>query len=140
MDIQAEKWDYTAMLVAEGAITQDQCDTLKLNDSQNGFYSQHLTSTTIDCINWGWQGWLKAKASAVSEWICVQDKLPKFQQEVLILIGDEYLVAEYLPSETNEFGIQFKEGFWINGGASVVDADLWMPLPQPPKAQEPSHD
>lgn len=81
-----------------------------------------------------------AKAQAVPEWISVQDKLPKFQQEVLILVGDEYLVAEYLPSATNEFEIQFKEGFWINGGASVVDADLWMSLPQPPKAQESTND
>lgn len=82
----------------------------------------------------------EARTQAVPKWISVQDKLPEFQQEVLILVGDEYLVAEYLPSETNEFGIQFKEGFWINGGASVVDADLWMSLPQPPKAQEQSHD
>lgn len=80
-----------------------------------------------------------AKAQAVPEWNSAQDKLPEFQQEVLILVGDEYLVAEYLPSVTNEFGIQFKEGFWINGGASVVDADLWMSPPQPPKAQEQSN-
>jgi hypothetical protein len=65
MDIHQEKWDYTAMLVAEDAITQDQCDTLKLSDGKNMFYSEHLASTTIDCINWGWSSWLKAKAPAV---------------------------------------------------------------------------
>ena len=48
MDIHQEKWDYTAMLVAEDAITQDQCDTLKLSDGTNMFYSEHLASTTID--------------------------------------------------------------------------------------------
>ena len=97
----------------------------------------------VDEFNEHWDtfraGW-EAKAQAVPEWISAQDKLPEFQQEVLILVGDEYLVAQYLPSATNEFGIQFKEGFWINGGASLVDADLWISLPQPPKAQEPAND
>lgn len=67
MDIQQEKWDYTAMLVAENAITQEQCDTLKLSDGINMFYSDHLASTTIDCINWGWSSWLKAKAKAIPD-------------------------------------------------------------------------
>lgn len=67
MDIHQEKWDYTAMLVAENAITQEQCDTLKLSDGMNMFYSDHLASTTIDCINWGWSSWLKAKAQAVPD-------------------------------------------------------------------------
>lgn len=67
MDIHQEKWDYTAMLVAENAITQEQCDTLKLSDGMNMFYSDHLASTTIDCINWGWSSWLKAKAQAIPD-------------------------------------------------------------------------
>ena len=62
MDIQKEKLDYTAMLVAEDAITQDQCDTLKLSDGMHMFYSYQLSSAIIDCINWGWSAWLKAKA------------------------------------------------------------------------------
>ena len=94
----------------------------------------------LDDVQVSFEMWQAAKSQAVPEWNSAQDKLPEFQQEVLILVGDEYLVAEYLPSVTNEFGIQFKEGFWINGGASVVDADLWMSPPQPPKAQESSHD
>lgn len=67
MDIQKEKLDYTAMLVAEDAITQDQCDTLKLSDGMHMLYSYQLSSAIIDCINWGWSAWLKAKAQAVPE-------------------------------------------------------------------------
>ncbi|WP_180168823.1 hypothetical protein [Acinetobacter sp. YH12021] len=76
MDIHQEKWDYTAMLVAENAITQEQCDTLKLSDGINMFYSDHLASTTIDCINWGWSSWLKAKARAVPDGFVVVPKEP----------------------------------------------------------------
>lgn len=76
MDIHQEKWDYTAMLVAENAITQEQCDTLKLSDGMNIFYSDHLASTTIDCINWGWSSWLKAKAQAIPDGYVLMPKEP----------------------------------------------------------------
>lgn len=76
MDIHQEKWDYTAMLVAENAITQEQCDTLKLSDGMNIFYSDHLASTTIDCINWGWSSWLKAKAQATPDGYVLMPKEP----------------------------------------------------------------
>ncbi|MEG0346547.1 MAG: DUF551 domain-containing protein [Acinetobacter sp.] len=116
-----------------------ECHEQTYFDEQTQCYENDIGEDT-ESINMAWMAWQAAKAQAAPEWISVQDKLPKFQQEVLILVGDEYLVAEYLPSATNEFEIQFKEGFWINGGASVVDADLWMSLPQPPKAQEPAND
>lgn len=126
------------VFLSECQLTQDESNNLVFNGITGCFESKYLADWFVNQINFGWKLWRQAQA--VPKWISVQDKLPEFQQEVLILVGDEYLVAEYLPSETNEFGIQFKEGFWINGGASVVDADLWMSLPQPPKAQEQSHD
>jgi hypothetical protein len=75
MDIQKEKRDYLAMLVAEDAITQEQCGNLSLYNGGNYFHSDSLASPTVDCINWGWQGWLKAKAHAVSEGFVLVQKL-----------------------------------------------------------------
>lgn len=145
MDIQKELLAYEQSLQDNGFFKVENIGMCTVFDpEQNKYHPSDLCDPKeykfIDMLNVGWTAWQAAKANAVTEWIGVQDKLPEFQQEVLILVGDEYLVAEYLPSVTNEFGIQFKEGFWINGGASVVDADLWMSLPQPPKAQDPAND
>ncbi|RKG45926.1 DNA cytosine methyltransferase [Acinetobacter cumulans] len=65
MDIQKEKHNYLAMLVAEDAITQEQCSDLSLYNGGNYFHSEFLASSRVDCINWGWSAWLKAKTQAV---------------------------------------------------------------------------
>ena len=65
MDIQKEKHNYLAMLVAEDAITQEQCSNLSLYNGGNYFHSEFLASSRVDCINWGWSAWLKAKTQAV---------------------------------------------------------------------------
>lgn len=67
MDIQKEKHNYLAMLVAEDAITQEQCSNLSLYNGGNYFHSDFLDSSKVDCINWGWSAWLKAKSQAVPE-------------------------------------------------------------------------
>lgn len=67
MDIQKEKHNYLAMLVAEDAITQEQCSNLSLYNGGNFLHSDFLASSKVDCINWGWSAWLKAKAQAVPE-------------------------------------------------------------------------
>ncbi|MFV5500463.1 hypothetical protein VXP99_09135 [Acinetobacter towneri] len=63
MDFQKEKHEYLSMLVDHGAITQEQSDSLSLLNSNIGLHSNSLTSSLVDCINWGWQSWLKAKAT-----------------------------------------------------------------------------
>lgn len=143
MDIQKEKEAFLNVYVNYKGGSRK----IQFNEETEQFMwrKNNVSDTEVEYVhlmNQRWYAWLacaKSKAQAVPKWISAQDKLPEFQQEVLILVGDEYLVAQYLPSETNEFGIQFKEGFWINGGTSVVDTDLWISLPQPPKAQEQSH-
>ncbi|MDM1731460.1 hypothetical protein HX116_09885 [Acinetobacter towneri] len=62
MDFQKEKHEYLTMLVDHGAITQEQSDSLGLFNSNIGLHSNSITSSLMDCINWGWQSWLKAKA------------------------------------------------------------------------------
>lgn len=62
MDLQKEKHNYLAMLVTEDAITQEQCSNLSLHNGGNCFHSDFLASSIVDCINWGWQSWLKARA------------------------------------------------------------------------------
>lgn len=67
MDIQKEKHNYLAMLVAEDAITQEQCSNLSLYNGGNYFHSDFLASSKVDCINWGWSAWKEAKTQAVPE-------------------------------------------------------------------------
>lgn len=75
MDIQKEKHNYLAMLVAEDAITQEQCSNLSLYNGGNYFHSDFLASSKVDCINWGWSAWQAAKAQAVPEVINVGNEL-----------------------------------------------------------------
>lgn len=76
MDFQKEKHEYLSMLVDHGAITQEQSDSLSLLNSNIGLHSNSLTSSLVDCINWGWQSWLKAKAQAVPEGFVLVSKEP----------------------------------------------------------------
>lgn len=102
MDIQKEKWDYTAMLVTEDAITQEQCDTLISYNDFSGFRSDCLASSTIDCINWGWQGWLKkAKASAVPKGFVLVD------EDVLDEIKDSFLLLQEDIAIHRDFGTEY---------------------------------
>ena len=133
MDIHQEKWDYTAMLVAENAITQEQCDTLKLSDGMNMFYSDHLASTTIDCINWGWSSWLKAKAQAVPEWFDYTKQSPQMDGNYQIFIKGEQITAKWV----SRFGFADP----IEGDALRQELIThWAMQPQSPKAQELTHD
>ena len=123
MDIQKEKLDYTAMLVAEDAITQDQCDTLKLSDGMHMLYSYQLPSAIIDCINWGWSAWLKAKAQAVPEGFVLvsQDKAKDTDRLNFLLGGDRYIrTVVHRDIQNEDFEkigehYLFTEVYWIDG-------------------------
>lgn len=82
MDIQKEKHNYLAMLVAEDAITQEQCSNLSLCNGGNYFHSDFLASSKVDCINWGWSAWLKAKAQAVPEGFAIKDVINERQRQI----------------------------------------------------------
>ena len=88
-----------------------------------------------------WEMWLAAKAQA-PQWISVNDKLPRFDQNVFCCDAQNFCFAEYFESYTNEFGVFFEEGFWVNGAAShFKGVTHWMPVKKPLiEAQEQSHD
>lgn len=127
MDIQEEKRNYLAMLVAEDAITQEQCSNLCLYNGGNYFHSDFLASSRVDCINWGWSAWLKSKAQAVPQWISVNDQLPPSDEMVLICWSD----SPDIEPEKDFMDICVDTGcpFWAN---SLNDEPShWMPLPKP---------
>ncbi len=76
-----------------------------------------------------------AKAQAVPEWVSVEDKLPIDGQDVIafdaikhcVFKGGEFLQG-YIESDT---GHEYEE---------PVEVTHWMPIPQPPKAQELTND
>jgi hypothetical protein len=129
MDIQKEKSDYLSMLVAEEAITQDQCDMLILKDRVNEFFSYYLSSTIIDCINWSWQSWLKAKESAVPEWISLKDKEPNIGETVLICWSDDFDIEP----EKDFMDIDIDSGVYYWANYENDKPTHWMPLPPAPK-------
>ncbi|QOW49467.1 hypothetical protein G0029_06430 [Acinetobacter sp. YH12138] len=95
MDIQKEKHNYLAMLVAEDAITQEQCSNLSLYNGGNYFHSDFLASSKIDCINWGWSAWLKAKTQAVPEGFVLvpKDRLAKAVDGIEALFEEDCTLA-----------------------------------------------
>ena len=145
MDLQKEKHNYLAMLVAEDAITQEQCSNLSLHNGGNCFHSDFLASSKVDCINWGWQSWLKAKAQAVPEWISVEDKLPETEPNtdgvvcaVVCSLGNVYR-ARYMHDVDNGVDTKYWSEFAVNYNGKEyehyeINAKIthWMPLPEPP--------
>lgn len=134
MDIQKEKLDYTAMLVAEDALTQDQCDTLKLNIALHMLYSYRLPSATIDCINWGWSAWLKAKAKAekalleqfeinnklVEQIEKLKDQAKDTERLNFLLAGEHIRTVVKRDIENDDYEVVgshylFTELYWIDG-------------------------
>lgn len=98
MDLQKEKHNYLAMLVAEDAITQEQCSNLSLHNGGNCFHSDFLASSKVDCINWGWSAWLKAQAQAkaVPNGFVLVPKEPNKQfKNVLSRYLDELWMGEW---------------------------------------------
>lgn len=125
MDIQKEKHNYLAMLVAEDAITQEQCSNLSLYNGGNCFHSDFLASSKVDCINWGWSAWLKAKAQAVPQWISVKDGLPPAN---ILVLG----MSQTRSNIFNVYNVMDLDEF------EEADVTHWMPLPDAP--QEPTND
>lgn len=67
MDIQKESNAYLATLVQQEAITQDEFKDIAYKPEINAFHSKYLSSHFVDNINWGWNAWQAAKASAMPE-------------------------------------------------------------------------
>lgn len=83
-----------------------------------------------------WKVWQAAKAQAVPEWISVEDELPPSDTMVLICWSD----SPNVEPEKDFMDVCVDTGcpFWAN---SLNDEPShWMPLPEPPKAQEHGHD
>ena len=75
-----------------------------------------------------------AKAQAVQEWISVEDNLPNRQVNVLVASKHDFLCIASLTNNHKNNKFYDGDGFAIN---SITH---WMPLPKPPKAQEPADD
>lgn len=71
----------------------------------------------------------------MSNWISVNDRLPIFDQEVLLTDGKCRTVGIYLGESINHADVFFPEGFYSEGAGSYYsDITHWMPLPKLPKA------
>ena len=93
----------------------------------------------VDEFNEHWDtfraGWQAAKAQAVQEWIGVEDSLPPVDETVLVCwdyATDIEPEKEYLTLDED-----YNE-YWPN--CQDEPPTHWMPIPQPPKAQEPAND
>ncbi len=79
--------------------------------------------------------WQAAKAQAVPEWISVEDGLPSDGQDIIafdaikhcVFKDGEFLQGYFEPDTGHEY-------------EEPVEVTHWMPIPQPPKAQEPAND
>ena len=85
-------------------------------------------------MNVAWKVWQAAKAQAVQEWISVEDNLPNRQVNVLVASKHDFLCIASLTNNHKNNKFYDGDGFAIN---SITH---WMPLPKPPKAQEPTND
>ena len=92
----------------------------------------------VDEFNEHWDtfraGWQAAKAQAVQKWISVEDNLPNRQANVLVASKHDFVCIASLTNNHKNNKFYDGDGFAIN---SITH---WMPLPKPPKAQEPSDD
>ena len=78
-----------------------------------------------------WEAWQAAKAQAVLEWISVEDGLPSDGQNIIafdaikhcVFKDGEFLQGYFEPDTGHEY-------------EEPVEVTHWMPIPQPPKAQE----
>ena len=66
----------------------------------------------------------------MSEWISVEDELPKKGVFVLVYIDDECMEAEYCSFEDGEVYWSCKDSRTLNTGCFPIN--YWMPLPEPP--------
>jgi hypothetical protein len=64
----------------------------------------------------------------MNEWISVEDRLPEYEQVVLVWEKDGYHLLSRL------FLFEGKN-LWFAGirGMNIIDPSHWMPLPEPPK-------
>lgn len=127
MDLQKEKHEYLSMLVDHGAITQEQSDSLSLLNSNIGLHSNSLTSSLVDCINWGWQSWLKAKAQAVPEGFVLVSKEPnrEFKDRLRSYLDNLWM---------GEWGCDWDGFICVNG---IDPNEIWQFMIE---AQEQAHD
>ena len=71
----------------------------------------------------------------MSEWISVDDRLPKDGEEVICLFGDRTVTACYITPEYGEH--EAHEEVWkiwnTTSGSLVFGVEMWQPLPEPPE-------
>ena len=88
----------------------------------------------FEVVNTGWVMWLRAKAQkvAVPEWISLEDVEPNIGETVLICWSDGFDVEP----EKDFMDVDIDSGvhYWSN--FENDEPTHWMPIPQPPKAQE----
>lgn len=70
-----------------------------------------------------WEAWQAAKAQAVTEWISVEDRLPPAN---ILVLG----MSQTPRNIFNIYNVMALDEF------EEADVTHWMPIPQPPKAQE----
>jgi hypothetical protein len=73
----------------------------------------------------------------VNEWISVKKRLPKLDQQVLIIRGlyGDYKLARLKLADANYDFVVLPDGrtaIWVGEDDHGYDATHWMPLPEPP--------
>lgn len=96
------------------------------NESKHGFED--------DMLNMAWEMWSSTKSQKVAlpEWISLEDVEPNIGETVLICWSDGFDVEP----EKDFMDVDIDSGvhYWSN--FENDEPTHWMPIPQPPKAQE----
>ena len=128
MDLQKEKIAHEKHLLSQG-VDFKYLPNIQYNELENVYeliewceeYSEALNE-----INSSWCTWQAAKAQAVQEWISVDDEPPT-------------------PNKTFSDAVIAWDGVCVRRIPlclfnSASEVTHWMPIPQPPKAQEPANE
>jgi len=125
MDIEKEREAFEATqnpIVFERIVYIEKANLFTMKDD---FRDDLFTVNKCNELNFGWSSWQAAKAQAVPEWISVDDELPT-------------------PNKTFSDAVIAWDGLCIRRIPlclfnSTSEVTHWMPIPQPPKAQEPAN-
>ena len=126
----------------EEALAGNKIHNLKVctifDDEKNEYFASDVCDPSedhiVESINLSWRMWQAAKAKAVPGWISVEDSLPPVDETVLVCwdyATDIEPEKEYLTLDED-----YNE-YWPN--CQDEPPTHWMPIPQPPKAQEPAN-
>ena len=104
------------------------------NELQQYVELDHEMQAQVEEFNEHWDtfraGWQAAKAQAVQEWVSVEDRLPKRQENVLVASKHGFVC---IASLTNNHS---NNKFYDGDGLAINSITHWMPLPDAPQESD----